>query len=933
LDPTGVPRLRYNPAIAADNFNDLFVAAATRFPERIATELQRRDGVDRLTYGELCGIAERTAGWLAAEGLRGGDRVALLAENDGLWCGVYLGILRLGAVAVPLDTAYTPAQIATVLADSGAAAIFTSVRHLVAVRQGVGALPGPPGEGPVEAGAAGAPCRRRFQIILLDGGPDGEAIPFTTVRGPETRIPPAFVTAEDPAVILYTSGTTSDPKGVVLTHGNLVAERSAAFQVVKVDDRDVVLGVLPLFHALAQMANLLLPLSVGARVVFLETINTTELTRALRERGITAFVCVPQFFYLLHQRIEHELAALPMVVRAAVRALAAANLHGRRWTGVNVGRVLFRRIHRSLGPDLRLLVTGGARFDPAVNRALYALGFTIRQAYGLTECSGAATVSTDGDWHFASVGRPMPGVEVRVAADGEVLIRGPIVMRGYFNRPDQNETTLRDGWLHTGDLGSMDAEGRLTITGRSKEVIVLGSGKNIYPEEVEAHYERSPFIQELCIAGVSRPGEPSSERLHALLRPDAEAMQSRGMVNIRELLRFEIESLSVQLPAHKRILGYDITLEPLPRTSTRKLKRFEIEKMLRERAAAAERAEVQGHDGSVAAWPDDPRVARIVGLAREVIGSDAALSPSAHLELDLGLDSMERVELLVHLTAALSVELPEGEAQTLHTLGDVVEAMRSRLGVVGADSTERVDAWERMLGQAPADAGWLEELARPKVIRAAVLFGMVKLLHAAFWLTMGLRARGRQQLPASGPYLISPNHQSYLDAFLLVGALPFRAFRRLFFVGAAEYFQSPVTRWLARVVNVVPIDPDANLVAAMQAGAHGLRLGKVLVLFPEGERSIDGRLKTFRKGAAILSYHAQAPIVPVAIDGAWDVWARGRPLNWAALLPWRRTRVRLRVGSALPPPSEPDYAAHTGAVRQRVHLLWEGLHAERRGGR
>jgi len=237
-----------------------------------------------------------------------------------------------------------------------------------------------------------------------------------------------------------------------------------------------------------------------------------------------------------------------------------------------------------------------------------------------------------------------------------VLIRGPIVMPGYYNRPDQNVVTLRDGWLHTGDLGRIDGDGRLYITGRIKEVIVLGSGKNIYPEEVEAHYERSPYIQELCVAGVARPGEPAAERLHALVRPDLEAMRARGMVNIRELLRFEIESLSVQLPAHKRILGYDITLEPLPRTTTRKLKRFEVERRLRE-------SETPGFAPAAGlSWPDDEVTTRIASELRRVLPAGAELHPGAHLELDLGLDSMARVELLVHMTAAFDVVLPDAEA-------------------------------------------------------------------------------------------------------------------------------------------------------------------------------------------------------------------------------------------------------------------------------
>lgn len=380
-----------------------------------------------VAYRELAGMAARAAGWLAAQGIVAGDRIVILAGNDAHWCAAYLGVLRAGAVAVPFDTNYTAEQVATLAADCGARAVFTSPAYAPVVTEAARTLPVP------------------SILVMLDD-------PALLAHAPETRDCPA--TERDPAVILYTSGTTSDPKGVVLTHGNLLAERAAAFQIVSVTEHDAILSVLPLFHALAQMANLLLPFSAGARVVFLQTVNTASLTRALKECGITMFVVVPQFYYLLHRKIDEELNARPGAVRRLVRLLASLNLTLRRAAGLNLGRVLFRRVHHSIGPDLRVLVTGGARFDPDTNRALHALGFTIQQAYGLTECSGAATITRAGDLHFDTVGAPMPGVEIRVRprdtanadtsaqADGEVLIGGPIVMQGYYNRPEQNAITL-----------------------------------------------------------------------------------------------------------------------------------------------------------------------------------------------------------------------------------------------------------------------------------------------------------------------------------------------------------------------------------------------------------------------------------------------------------------------------------------------------------
>src|SRR6185312_12171873 len=237
-------------------------------------------------------------------------------------------------------------------------------------------------------------------------------------------------------------------------------------------------------------------------------------------------------------------------------------------------------------------------FDPKIGRDLEDMGFNVLQAYGLTETSGAASLTPPGRNVLGSVGPALPGSEIRIAPsqqgsdDGEILIRGPIVMKGYYNRPDATAEVIKDGWLHTGDLGYLDASGNLFVTGRSKDVIVLSSGKNVYPEEIEAHYLQSPLIKELCVMGLeSRPGEPVAERLHAVIVPNFEVLRERKVVNAREVLRFDIEGLSAQLPSTKRILSYDIWQEDLPRTTTRKLKRFEIRRRVLQKPIATSDAE------------------------------------------------------------------------------------------------------------------------------------------------------------------------------------------------------------------------------------------------------------------------------------------------------------------------------------------------------
>ena len=921
-----------------DNLYELFASVCARFAARTAVEVQRADRLDTFRYDELERMAAHVGALLLERGCRKGDRVALLAENDAHWCAAFLGILRLGALAVPLDTAYKPQQMATLLADCGARVVITSPRHLAKARE------------------AAALRDLRAEFLLLHGAAEGVAS-LEEVIGSGTEPPPipsCPATAADAAVILYTSGTTADPKGVVLTHGNLLAEREAAFQVVTIDERDVVLSVLPLFHALAMLANLLLPFAVGARVVFLESVNTSELLRALKERGISAFCCVPQFFYLIHEQVHREVASAGFVKRSLFHALLAVNGWLRYGLRINLGRIFFGRVHRMLGPRMRILVTGGSRFDPVIGRDLVRLGFDIMQAYGLTECSGGATVTRPGDLRIEAVGPALPGVEIRIkpreaaeedeedeaTPDGEVLIRGGIVMPGYYNRPDANAVTLRDGWLHTGDLGFVDARGRLHITGRMKDVIVLASGKNIYPEEIEAHYLQSPFIKELCVLGLSRHGEPSEQRLHAVVVPDLELMRERRMVNMREQLRFEIEGLSVQVPSHKRILSYDVCVDDLPRTTTRKLKRFEIaRRMAGERAGDVEVAPLALTDEEQA-WLDDPDVDRMMALVGGHVKPGTSLFPGANLELDLGLDSMERVELLTSLEHDVGVRVPEEDAQKIYTVRELVEALRTASASAGAGG-EAAPAWDRLLREIPEDDPALAGLRSNRWVLAPLLFAILRAGYLLARVLVGFRVNGIDRLPAEAPFIISPNHQSYLDAFLLVSALPYRVARKLFFVGASEYFATPFMAWVAKQVHVVPIDPDSNLTRAMKAGAYGLRHGKVLLLFPEGERSIDGSVKRFKKGAAILSLHLGMPVVPVAMDGVFDVWPRNRPLQWRALLPNGNVRILMEMGLPLEPhalggasPAEPatierQYAAATERLRDAVKTMWGALHEQR----
>ncbi|MEP6782424.1 MAG: AMP-binding protein [Acidobacteriota bacterium] len=892
------------------NLWTVFADAVARFGDQTAVEIQRAAGVkgtqvERFTYRQMHDMASAWSAWLASEGVAAGDRCAILAHNDAHWCAVYLGILKRGAVAVPLDTNYSAKQVATIVRDSGAKLLFVSDKLQ---------------SNAIEAGV---------RTVNLHQEP-------LRTKPLEPLEPLEPVEPSSAAVILYTSGTTSDPKGVVLSHANLLAERDAAFAVVDVSDKDAVLGVLPLFHSLAQLANLLLPFAVGARVVYLETLNSTDLVKALSERKITIFACVPQFFYLIHERVMQQVQRSGIVTRLVFKLLLAANFRLRR-IGINLGRVFFGKVHDVMGRDMRLLVTGGSKFDPLIGRDLYSLGFTILQAYGLTETSAAATINTPDEAHIDTVGRALPGVQIKIddsgasrsdavgpeARQGEILIKGPIVMQGYHDRPDATAAVMKDGWFYTGDLGRIDDQGRITITGRKKEMIVLASGKNIYPEEIEAHYRQSAFIQEICVLGLAEPGRPSSERLFGVVVPNMALLREKTIVNAGDIIRFETEGLAAGLPSHKRVLGYDIWFEPLPRTTTQKIKRHEVEKRVRERQRVAALGVEVPIDRADQEWMEGANVAPLIELIRGRVKKGARLVPDANLELDLGLDSLERVELLTELEQRSGRKISQQAAAEMFTVRQLVNALVAGNEPKGSFLQEASQSWELILRDLPpASDPVLSGLLEQRPITAPVMFLLGHILRP---LIARVRLTGLENLPASGAFIISPNHQSYLDPFLLCTALPFRVFKSLFYVGAIEYFETPLTRRFARLANLVPVDPDSNLIPAMHAGAFGLTHGKILVLFPEGERSIDGTVKKFKKGAPILSQHLGVPIVPVAIKGVYELWPRGRPINWSLVWPWSGHHISIVIGPPMSFAEDADYTSSAAALRERVTEMWDQL--------
>jgi len=425
----------------------------------------------------------------------------------------------------------------------------------------------------------------------------------------------------------------------------------------------------------------------------------------------------------------------------------------------------------------------------------------------------------------------------------------------------------------------------------------------------------------------SRPGEPLSERLHAVIVPNFAVLRERKIVNAREVIRFDVENMSTELPGAKRILSFDLWSDPLPRTTTRKLKRFEI---LRRVITAAADERAGRENGSAVAeeptaeealWLAGPEVQKALAVIRSAGKSQKPVLPSSNLELDLGFDSMERVELVVALERELGAEADDKVISQVYTVRELVDAiLQARGNVTGTRSS--LPGWDAVLAPAPEDPAVLAALNSGQ---GPVFFWFVfgKFVALFMRIFFNLRVSGKEKLPQKGPFILSPNHQSFLDGPVVASQIPWPLFKDMFYVGTSEIFGHGPLKYLGRTFKLLPVDPDSNLVNAMRAGAYGLKQGKNLVLYPEGERSVDGMPKKFKKGVAILSAHLNVPIYPVALEGFYDAWPRNRKFPWFS-------KLRVRFGDPIQPPasqsnSEETYRQLTEELRARVVEMWEGL--------
>jgi long-chain acyl-CoA synthetase len=815
-----------------------------------------------LPGGELLYLADLVAGQLAARGVGQGDRVVLWVPNH--WrTPVYLFALwKLGAVVVPFDREMNPESAARILdsVEPRLTLIGYDARPAWAHRAGVTEWWEPPREHPADPGA--------------DQG----------------WSPPA----EELAVISFTSGTTGQPKGCMITHANLCSQVETAFELIPLDQSCRLASILPLSHLFELTCGLLYPLAAGAAIHYIPSRRGPDVLRVLVEQHITHMMVVPQLLGMMGQQIDRQLrAGLPEWLVA--RQLALADRLPLIWR-----RRLFWPVHRRLGGHLRMVVSGGAPLALETQRLWERLGVRVVQGYGASECSPMiACGGPDGSTPPGSVGPPIPGVAVRLSAEGELLVRGPNVMRGYWKDPTRTAEVLHDGWYATGDLATMDAAGNIFLAGRAKELIVLPSGLKVWPQDVEDVLRAEAEVKDAAVVAVATPGGGAA--LHAYLIPAGPNARSANLGGL-------VARSNGRLAQHQRLASASWWPEPdFPRTSMFKVRRHLL--------PPPERAAVVQVESVLAA--DDP-----VGQAVAGVAHVPSVQPSQTLG-ELGLDSLGLVELALALEEKTDKAVADGDLR----LDMTVEQVRTFLAGAPPRQGEHAPAAEARIPDWPFTWG--------RVFRLLSLpFDL--LYRVAVTRTVVLGREHLRDLPAV--VVVAGTHHSFADVPLVRFGLrktPARRLANRLVVAAGAGgagWHSPWSRYGVLAFGLYPLERERERDASLRHLVRLAQAGNTILIFPQGtharpeeERAHDPAVR-FRPGVAHIAEALGCPVVPFGIAGTERLMPafleefHGRVIAGVPVT-FTRGPLAIAFGASLRPGADEDPSAFAARLETACYAL------------
>ena len=836
-----------------------------KFGSETAYVFRRGYRVERWSYGHVAETVYEFARDLEARGVGKGERILLWGVNCAEWVVAFFGSILRGAVVVPMDRISAPEFAAKVARQANARLCICS-RDLVTSAPAV------------------------TTIVLEDFAAKLSGLS-------RARYEPVSADLDDPVQIVFTSGTTADPKGVVITHRNVLAniepleaEITKYLKYERIIHPLRFLNLLPLSHVFGQFLGIFIPQLFGATVVFSDSLNPSEVISTIKQERVSVLVGVPRILETLQGKVErdYESAGRLSWLNREVEETQGKHFLGRWWR--------FRSIHRQFGWKFWAFISGGAALDPKTELFWNRLGYVVIQGYGLTETTAIISVNHPFKLGRGSIGQVLPGRELKLGANGEILVRGASVASGYVSGEGVQPVAEEEGWFRTGDIGELDSSGNLYFKGRKKNVIVNPEGMNIFPEDLEAVLRQQREVRDCVVFGFEREG--NAEPCAVLILRDRSCDPDT-------VIRRANASLAQYQHIRRWFLWPE---EDFPRTPTQKPKAAEIQDFVQMRLGGAEGAGV--------------RAGSLADLISRITGRPAGeLAPDTNLATDLDLSSLDRVELLSALEDRYQVDLNESRFTTATTVGEL----------------------ERMLGEPESKRSdyhyprWAQSWP-VAVVRFIVYY---LLTWPATMIMSRPRVNGRDRLAGvHGPVLFIANHVTQVDIGFVLAALPFRYRHRLAVAMLGEMLQEmrhpPRNMGILRrlieqlsyflvvsLFNVFPLPQQTGFRESFAFAGESADRGYSIVVFPEGRRTQDGKMSPFQAGVGLLTRNLRLPVVPVRIEGLFELKQKGRKSS-------RPGTVRVSIGQPLRFDPQTDPAAIARDLELRMSELGEDFHARKR---
>lgn len=643
---------------------------------------------------------------------------------------------------------------------------------------------------------------------------------------------------EDTAVIIYTSGTTGSPKGVMLSYKNLLANVEGVSEKVKIYTQDrQVLMLLPLHHIFPLTGSMISPLAVGGTSVMSPSMQSADILETLKNNKVKIMIGVPRLYDLLYKSLKAKVFAsfIGRTFYSIVKVIGSKKL----------AKKIFKKVHDGFGGYLEYLVCGGAALNKEVGTFFDTLGFDVMEGYGMTEAAPMITFTRPGKGIIGSPGQALPGLKMEIR-DDEIVAKGDNIMKGYYNKPEETAEVLKDGWLYTGDLGRVDKNGYLFITGRKKEIIVLQNGKNINPVELETKLEAYDSVKE---AGVFQ----KNDKLHALIVPDYEQMAQNEVKDPEIYFKKElIPDLNQRLTSYKRIMKFLLINQELPRTRLGKIQRFKLNEIF-EQPRVHEKV-----------LDDQQPVSEEYHVIKTYIESqiDMTISPEDHLEFDIAMDSLGKVTLIEFIERTFGVKIEEDTLVKFPSVSRMVDYIKENKMFHNFE----LPNWSEILKEKI-------HFQLPKSWPTQSF--IIKSAKNLFKLYFKFNGNGLNNLP-EGAAIITPNHQSFFDGLFVTAFLKRKTIKNTYFYAKRKHVKNRFLKFMAHRNNVIIMDMNVDIKESIQKMAAVLKEGKKIIIFPEGTRTINGKMGEFKKTFAILSKELNVPVVPVAIKGAYEALPAGK---------------------------------------------------------